>query len=157
MVKKYINASVPSETGRITPHKLRSTYAEIMLKATGGDLEKVQKLMGHSPITSTTHYVSSTEEEKAAAIQMFFADCTAGEISDRLDQPILAVARFLSSAVQPPRERPTDVLCCEYDDCIGCPDVSYCPYFHQKLKAEEAEELGNWYKKCMAFLDPDAI
>ena len=66
MVKKYISASVPSETKRITPHKLRSTYAETMLKATGGDLERVQKLLGHSSITSTTHYVASTEEEKEA-------------------------------------------------------------------------------------------
>ncbi|MBO6149477.1 MAG: tyrosine-type recombinase/integrase [Lachnospiraceae bacterium] len=66
MVKKYINASIPSEADRITPHKLRSTYAETMLKATGGDLERVQKLMGHSSITSTTHYVASTEEEKAS-------------------------------------------------------------------------------------------
>lgn len=66
MVKKYINASVPSEGKRITPHKLRSTYAETMLKATGGDIEKVQKLLGHSSITSTTHYVDSTEEEKEA-------------------------------------------------------------------------------------------
>ena len=66
MVKKYINASVPSEGKRITPHKLRSTYAETMLKATGGDIEKVQKLLGHSSITSTTHYVNSGEEEKEA-------------------------------------------------------------------------------------------
>ncbi len=66
MVKKYINASVPSEGKRITPHKLRSTYAETMLKATGGDIEKVQKLLGHSSITSTTRYVNSTEEEKEA-------------------------------------------------------------------------------------------
>lgn len=66
MVKKYISASVPSEAKRITPHKLRSTYAETMLKATGGDLERVQKLLGHSSITSTTHYVASTEEEKEA-------------------------------------------------------------------------------------------
>ncbi len=66
MVKKYISAAVPDQAGRITPHKLRSTYAETMLKATGGDLERVQKLMGHSSITSTTHYVASTEEEKEA-------------------------------------------------------------------------------------------
>ncbi len=66
MVKKYINASVPSEGKRITPHKLRSTYAETMLKATGGDIEKVQKLLGHSSIISTTRYVNSSEEEKAA-------------------------------------------------------------------------------------------
>ena len=66
MVKKYITAAVPTQAERITPHKLRSTYAETMLKATGGDLERVQKLMGHSSITSTTHYVASTEEEKEA-------------------------------------------------------------------------------------------
>ena len=66
MVKKYVSAAIPSQASRITPHKLRSTYAETMLKATGGDIEKVQKLMGHSSITSTTHYVSSTEAEKEA-------------------------------------------------------------------------------------------
>lgn len=66
MVKKYILASVPAEAARISPHKLRSTYAKIMLNETGGDLERVQKLLGHASIISTTHYVSSTEEEKAA-------------------------------------------------------------------------------------------
>ena len=64
LVKKYINASLPHEADRITPHKLRSTFAETMLKATGGDLERVQKLLGHSSITSTMHYVDSTEAEK---------------------------------------------------------------------------------------------
>ncbi len=66
MVKKYLNAAMPAEADRITPHKLRSTYAETMLKATGGDIERVQKLLGHSSITSTTHYVDSTESEKAS-------------------------------------------------------------------------------------------
>ncbi len=116
---------------------------------------------GYAPVDPSAFAVFAdfplTEEEKAAAIQMFYADCTAGEISDRLDQPILAVARFLSSAVQPPRERPTDELCCEYDDCIGCPDVSYCSYFLQKLKADEAEELGNWYKENIALLESDSL
>ena len=61
LVKKYMNSSVPDKADRITPHKLRTTFAENMLQKTG-DVEKVQKLMGHSSISSTMHYVTSTEE-----------------------------------------------------------------------------------------------
>ncbi len=61
LVKKYMLSSVPDKADRITPHKLRTTFAENMLMKTG-DVEKVQKLMGHSSISSTMHYVTSTEE-----------------------------------------------------------------------------------------------
>ncbi|MCR5747893.1 MAG: tyrosine-type recombinase/integrase [Lachnospiraceae bacterium] len=61
LVKKYMLSSVPDKADRITPHKLRTTFAENMLIKTG-DVEKVQKLMGHSSISSTMHYVTSTEE-----------------------------------------------------------------------------------------------
>lgn len=61
LVKKYMLSSVPDKADRITPHKLRTTFAENMLLKTG-DVEKVQKLMGHSSISSTMHYVTSTEE-----------------------------------------------------------------------------------------------
>ncbi len=60
LVKKYMSSSVPDKADRITPHKLRTTFAETMLLKTG-DVEKVQKLMGHSSISSTMHYVTSTE------------------------------------------------------------------------------------------------
>ncbi len=60
LVKKYMYTSVPDKADRITPHKLRTTFAETMLIKTG-DVEKVQKLMGHSSISSTMHYVTSTE------------------------------------------------------------------------------------------------
>ncbi|MBO6112888.1 MAG: tyrosine-type recombinase/integrase [Lachnospiraceae bacterium] len=60
LVKKYMYTSVPDKADRITPHKLRTTFAETMLLKTG-DVEKVQKLMGHSSISSTMHYVTSTE------------------------------------------------------------------------------------------------
>jgi len=61
LVKKYMLSSVPDKAEKITPHKLRTTFAENMLLKTG-DVEKVQKLMGHSAISSTMHYVTSTEE-----------------------------------------------------------------------------------------------
>ena len=61
LVKKYMLSSVPDKAEKITPHKLRTTFAENMLIKTG-DVEKVQKLMGHSAISSTMHYVTSTEE-----------------------------------------------------------------------------------------------
>ena len=61
LIKKYILTAVPDKADRITPHKLRTTFAENMLMKTG-DVEKVQKLMGHSSISSTMHYVTSTEE-----------------------------------------------------------------------------------------------
>ncbi|MBQ4482060.1 MAG: tyrosine-type recombinase/integrase [Lachnospiraceae bacterium] len=61
LVKKYMLSAVPDKADRITPHKLRTTFAENMLLKTG-DVEKVQKLMGHSSISSTMHYVTSTEE-----------------------------------------------------------------------------------------------
>ncbi len=60
LVKKYMSGSVPDKADRITPHKLRTTFAETMLIKTG-DVEKVQKLMGHSSISSTMHYVTSTQ------------------------------------------------------------------------------------------------
>ncbi len=60
LVKKYMSSSVPDKADRITPHKLRTTFAETMLIKTG-DVEKVQKLMGHSSISSTMHYVTSTQ------------------------------------------------------------------------------------------------
>lgn len=61
LIKKYMLSAVPDKADRITPHKLRTTFAENMLLKTG-DVEKVQKLMGHSSISSTMHYVTSTEE-----------------------------------------------------------------------------------------------
>ena len=60
LVKKYMYTSVPDKADRVTPHKLRTTFAETMLIKTG-DVEKVQKLMGHSSISSTMHYVTSTQ------------------------------------------------------------------------------------------------
>ncbi|MBO6133413.1 MAG: tyrosine-type recombinase/integrase [Lachnospiraceae bacterium] len=63
LVKRYIEANVARQAGKITPHKLRTTFAEEMLNVTH-DIERVQKLLGHSSIASTTRYVESSEEDK---------------------------------------------------------------------------------------------
>lgn len=55
MTKKYVSVALPQKTDRITPHKLRSTYATDMLRRTG-DLELVSELLGHSNIATTQIY-----------------------------------------------------------------------------------------------------
>ncbi|MCR5304679.1 MAG: tyrosine-type recombinase/integrase [Lachnospiraceae bacterium] len=55
MTKKYVTAALPQKTDRITPHKLRSTYATDMLRRTV-DLELVSELLGHSNIATTQIY-----------------------------------------------------------------------------------------------------
>lgn len=66
LVKKYVDASVPEKAGQITPHKLRTTFAENVLQKTG-NLELTKDLLGHRNIASTTHYVTTTEKEKEEA------------------------------------------------------------------------------------------
>lgn len=66
MVYKYTTAA----TGRrISPHKLRATFATNMINATG-NIELVKALMGHADISTTTLYIDdeSLEKEKARNI-----------------------------------------------------------------------------------------
>ena len=66
MVYKYSTAA----TGRrISPHKLRATYATNMINATG-NIELVKALMGHADISTTTIYIDdeSLAKEKARNI-----------------------------------------------------------------------------------------
>ena len=66
MVAKYVDTSVPEKAGKITPHKLRATFAETILQKTG-NIELTKDLLGHKNIASTTHYVTTTEDEKKNA------------------------------------------------------------------------------------------
>ncbi len=66
LVKKYVEANVPEKAGKITPHKLRTSFAENVLRKTG-NVELTKDLLGHRNIASTTHYVTTTEEEKEKA------------------------------------------------------------------------------------------
>ncbi|MDO4620117.1 MAG: tyrosine-type recombinase/integrase [Lachnospiraceae bacterium] len=55
LVKKYAVAGSPSAGKRITPHKLRATYATDMLQATG-NISLVQKALNHESPRTTMIY-----------------------------------------------------------------------------------------------------
>ena len=60
LVKKYAVAGAPSAGSKITPHKLRATYATDMLQATG-NISLVQKALNHeSPRTTMIYAVRKT-------------------------------------------------------------------------------------------------
>jgi integrase len=46
--------------GHPTPHDLRRTCAK-MCRASGGDLEQIQFLLGHASITTTERYLGSRQ------------------------------------------------------------------------------------------------
>lgn len=66
MVKKYAVAGSSMDGQKVTPHKLRATYACDMLKANHGDLMLVKNLMAHNSVSTTQLYLASAEEEELA-------------------------------------------------------------------------------------------
>ena len=63
MVKKFAKAAGIPEFQKITPHKLRSTYAMAMLHATGNEMI-VKEQLGHENIATTALYSTGTEKDK---------------------------------------------------------------------------------------------
>lgn len=63
LVKKYAMIGAPSVGSKITPHKLRATFASDMLAATGGDLNLVQQALDHERPETTVIYLDERQKQ----------------------------------------------------------------------------------------------
>lgn len=62
MVKKYAKEAVPQK--KITPHKLRATFATELNKANEGDLLQVSVALGHSSIETVKKYADEADIDR---------------------------------------------------------------------------------------------
>lgn len=67
MVKKYAKHSKIRAADKITPHKLRHTFATMLYQQTK-DLRIVQDLLGHSDISTTQIYTHTDKENRKDAV-----------------------------------------------------------------------------------------
>lgn len=70
LVKKYAKLAGVKNASKITPHKLRHTFASILYKKTQ-DLKVLQDLLGHANISTTQIYTHTDTEQKKNAIDDF--------------------------------------------------------------------------------------
>lgn len=62
MIKKYASVAVPHK--KITPHRLRATFATELNKANNGNLMQVSVALGHSSIETARRYVAVSDQER---------------------------------------------------------------------------------------------
>lgn len=62
MVKKYASVAIPQK--KITPHRLRATFATELSKANNGNLMQVSAALGHSSIETARRYVDVSDQER---------------------------------------------------------------------------------------------
>ncbi|MGM0470736.1 MAG: tyrosine-type recombinase/integrase [Bacillota bacterium] len=67
MVKKYAKQAGVRNASKITPHKLRHTFASLLYQRTK-DLRILQDLLGHSNISTTQIYTHTDKEQRKDAI-----------------------------------------------------------------------------------------
>lgn len=60
MLEKYVAVALPYRK-HISPHKLRSTFACDMLEESGGQIELVGNILGHSKLTTTQVYAKTDQ------------------------------------------------------------------------------------------------
>ncbi|WP_026525098.1 tyrosine-type recombinase/integrase [Butyrivibrio sp. MB2005] len=65
LVKKYVRAALPdsSNVDKITPHKLRSSFAMSFYEATDHDILKLQKKLNHKSLNTTNIYAESAKTD----------------------------------------------------------------------------------------------
>ena len=66
MVKKYAVAGVPEIGHRITPHRLRATFATDLLRASDNNVKLVQEAMAHKSLETTMVYLGQDTQDKRA-------------------------------------------------------------------------------------------
>jgi integrase len=67
-VKRYAKKAEIEETGRVSPHTLRHTFATRLYRETG-KIRTVQKALGHSDLSTTMIYTHIVDEELETAMK----------------------------------------------------------------------------------------
>lgn len=70
MVKKYARKANFSGWDKITPHKLRHTFATLLYRETR-DIMVLQQLLGHTNISTTQVYTHTDAEQRREALERF--------------------------------------------------------------------------------------
>lgn len=65
LVKKYATVAAPLKK-KVSPHKLRSTYATTLYRKTG-DIYQVSKTLGHKNVSTTKRYTQESEDSNRQA------------------------------------------------------------------------------------------
>lgn len=63
LVKKYAASSVGMKAAKVTPHKLRSSFAMEYYRATDKDILALQEALGHDSLVATNIYAKATKDE----------------------------------------------------------------------------------------------
>lgn len=63
MTKKYAMLSVPKKADKISPHKMRSSFAMTLYRKSDNNLLLVQKRLSHKNITTTNIYAKAAKDE----------------------------------------------------------------------------------------------
>lgn len=81
--------------GKVTPHTLRRSGADL-LRRRGVDLAVIQRLLGHSSITTTLKYIGVSADELRSGVRTFDYTPLPGRVGNHLSVERLSHARHLN-------------------------------------------------------------